>query len=273
MRVSVLGSGSSGNATLVWAGETRILVDAGFSGRDLARRLGAVGADPDDIDAVVITHDHGDHTRGMGVFARRHGTPLYLTERTRDACRRLLQGGEEIRPYRAGAPFAVGGVRIEPFVTVHDAVDPVGVALVDEESGLRLGVATDLGRPNAQIRHALSDCDLLILEANHDEVLLHSSPYPVSVRRRIASSHGHLSNEAAARFALELLHPRLAGVVLAHLSDQCNRPELAREVVGRALRGAGWTGHLEVARQEAPTELVDVEELRLRHGPRQLSFL
>ena len=133
--------------------------------------------------------------------------------------------------------------------------------------------ATDLGRPTAQIRHALSGCDLLILEANHDEVLLASGPYPWSVKRRIGSSHGHLSNQAAARFAEELLHPRLAGVVLAHLSNECNRPELALKVVGGALKKAGWKGHIRVARQDEPTEWLDVEELRYRSGPSQLSLL
>ena len=273
MRVAVLGSGSAGNATVVWAGNTRVLVDAGFSARDLARRLEALGVDADDIDGVVITHDHGDHTKGMGVFARRHGTPLYMTEPTRAACARLFRGQETVVPYRPGRTFTIGDVRVEPFITVHDAADPVGVALVDECTGLRLGVATDLGRPTTQIRHALSGCDLLILEANHDEVLLHTSGYPWSVKRRIASSHGHLSNQAAARFALELLHPRLAGVVLAHLSNECNRPDLALEVVGRALEGAGWSGHLAVADQDRPSRWMDLEELRYRSGPGQLSFL
>ena len=273
MKVCVLGSGSSGNATLVQVGSTRILVDAGFSGRDLDRRLQAVDVDPDSLDGIVITHDHGDHTRGMGVFARRHGTTLYITERTRDACRKLLRGQERTVLYRATRPFAIGAVRVEPFVTVHDAVDPVGVAVVDEATGTRLGVATDLGRPTAQIRHALRDADFLILEANHDEVLLHQAPYPWSVKSRIASSHGHLSNEAAARFATELLHPRLTGVMLAHLSGESNRPELARSVVGEALDRAGWQGWLEVAEQDEPSELLDLERLRTRHGPAQLSFL
>ena len=273
MRVSVLGSGSRGNAILVVAGHTRLLVDAGFSGRDLARRLDAVGVDADEVDGVVITHDHGDHTKGMGVFARRHGTPLHMTRPTREACAKLLRGGEQVHEYRPGRVFHVGDVRVEPFITVHDAVDPVGVALVDECTGHRLGVATDLGRPTAQIRHALGACDLLILEANHDEVLLHTSPYPVSVKRRIASSHGHLSNQAAARFAVDLLHPRLAGVILAHLSDACNRPELAREVVAEALSRAGWTGYLAVADQDEPTRLLEPDRLRARNGPGQLSFL
>jgi phosphoribosyl 1,2-cyclic phosphodiesterase len=255
------------------AGNTTVLVDAGFSGRDLARRLAEVGSSPERIAAIVITHDHGDHTRGMGVFARRHGTPLHMTGPTREACDALLRGSEEIVEYRPGRPFTIGDVRIEPFLTVHDAADPVGVALVDECTGFRLGIATDLGRPTAQIRHALSQCDFLVLEANHDEVLLHSGPYPAAVKRRIASSHGHLSNQAAARFALELLHPRLAGVILAHLSKECNRPELALEVVAGALSAAGWRGHIEVARQHEPTALIDIEELRYRTGPSQLSLL
>ena len=273
MRIAVLGSGSSGNATLVRAGSTHVLLDAGFSARDLERRMESLGVSPDQVQAIVVSHDHGDHTRGAGVFARRHGTPLFMTERTRDACAKILRGEEDLRTYRPGRPFNVGDVRIEPFITVHDAADPVGLAVVDECTGLRMGVATDLGRPTAQIRHALSGCDLLVLEANHDEVLLATSAYPWSVKRRIASSHGHLSNQAAAQFVVELLHPRLAGVVLAHLSNECNRPELARKVVGTALAKAGWKGHLEVARQDQPTGWLDVEDLRYRTGPSQLSLL
>jgi len=250
-----------------------VLIDAGFSARDLARRLETLRVTPEEIAGVVITHEHGDHTRGAGVLARRYGTPLYMTERTREACASLLRGGEDLRDYRPGRPFAIGDVRVEPFLTVHDAADPVGLAVVDECTGLRLGVATDLGRPTAQIRHALSFCDALILEANHDEVLLHTSGYPASVKQRIASSRGHLSNQDAARFAAELVHPRLAAVVLAHLSSECNRPELALRVVGEALARAGWIGYLAVAAPDAPTTVLDVEALRLRSGPPQLSFL
>jgi len=273
VRVGVLGSGSSGNSTLVWAGFTRVLVDAGFSARQLEARLESLGVSAGQIDGIVITHDHGDHTRGMGVFGRRHGTPLYMTERTRDACASLLRGDVDVRPYRPGRAFGLGDVRVEPFLTVHDAADPVGVALVEESTGHRLGVATDLGRPTAQIRHALEGCDVLILEANHDEVMLATSAYPWAVKRRIASSHGHLSNQTAARFVVELLHPRLAGVVLAHLSNECNRTELALEVVGDALAKAGWRGYLAVATQNEPLPLIDIEELRRRTGPSQLSFL
>lgn len=270
MKVAVLGSGSRGNSTLVESGDTRILVDAGFSGRDLARRLRALGRDPAGLDAIVITHDHGDHTRGMGVYARRHGTPLYLTEETRRVTAKLLRGGEEVIPYRAAHPFRIGRLEVQPFVTVHDAADPVGVAVACTATGCRMGVATDLGRPTAGIRHALSGCHMLVLEANHDEALLHQAPYPWTVKARIASSHGHLSNEAAARFATELLHEELHAVVLAHLSQESNDARLAREVVGGALKGAGYRGLLHVAEQEDPGPLLDLVELRERNRPAQL---
>jgi phosphoribosyl 1,2-cyclic phosphodiesterase len=273
MRVAVLGSGSRGNALLVEAEGTRILVDAGFSARDLARRLALLSVDPDSLNGIVITHDHGDHTRGMGVFARRHGTRLFLTSRTRKACARLLRGEEEIVEYEAARPFPLGSLQIEPFVTVHDAADPVGIAVSHPSTGLRMGVATDLGRPTAGIRHALSGCHLLVLEANHDEVLLQDAPYPWSVKARIRSSHGHLSNRAAAQFATELCHPRLATVVLAHLSAESNDPELARRTVAKALKGAGFRGDLMVAAQDDPSPFMDLAAEQERLGPPQLSFL
>lgn len=269
----MLGSGSQGNATVVEAEDTRILVDAGFSGRQLAQRLGVLGMAPESITAVVITHEHGDHTRGAGVFARRYGIPVHLTPATLEACRSLFRGGEEVAVYSPARAFRIGALRIHPFLTSHDAVDPVAVTVEAVRCGTRVGVATDLGRPTAGIRHSLEGCDFLILESNHDEALLRMGPYPPSVQARIASSHGHLSNHAAARFATELLHPRLTGILLAHLSAECNRPELAMDVVGRALREVGWQGWLQVAKQDAPSPLVDIPELRRRIGPSQLSFL
>ena len=273
MRFAVLGSGSRGNATLVEVGDTRVLVDAGFSARDLARRLRALDVDPESIDGIVVTHDHGDHTRGIGVFARRFGAPIWLTDGTRDACARLLRGEETLHGYRPGHPFEIGAVRIEPFLTVHDAVDPVGVALADPKQGFRLGIATDLGRPTAGIRLALAECDGLVLEANHDEALLQQAPYPWSVKARIRSSHGHLSNHAAARFACELLHEGLTTVVLAHLSAESNRPSLAHEVVGTALTRAGFEGTLTVADQDDPTPWFDLAHRRAAAGPSQFRLL
>jgi phosphoribosyl 1,2-cyclic phosphodiesterase len=272
MRVTVLGSGSKGNAILVEAGDERILVDAGFSGKDLARRMTAVDVDPDSITGIVITHDHGDHTRGMGVYARRHGTPLHITRRTREACAKLLRGKERVLEYASAVPFELGPLRVEPFLTIHDAVDPVAVTLTDTRTGSKLGVATDLGRPTTSVRAALAGSHLLVLEANHDHTALWEGPYPWSVKQRIASSRGHLSNDASAELAAELHHPELAGVILAHLSDSCNEPVLAHDVVGRALETVGYTGHLEVAGQDQPTAPIEVESLRQRTEPGQLKL-
>lgn len=273
MRVTVLGSGSSGNAFLVEAGDVRVLVDAGFSGRELERRMAAVGVEPESLAGILITHDHGDHTKGMGVLARRFGLPLYMTEATARACRKLLRGTEILRPYQAERRFRLGALEVRPFLTVHDAVDPVAVTLRDVETGDRLGIATDLGRPTTAVRSALADCHLLILEANHDEVMLRMGPYPSSVKQRIASSHGHLSNPESARLARELHHDGLASVVLAHLSDSCNAPELARDVVGVALEQEGYDGPLLVASQERPLEPIDVAEARKARAPEQLTLL
>lgn len=272
MKVTVLGSGSRGNSILVESGDTRILVDAGFSGRDLARRMERLAVDPDSLTGIVITHDHGDHTRGMGVFARRHGTPLHMTTRTRTACRKLLGGRERVEEYDSAAPFEIGTLRIQPFLTVHDAADPVAVTVTDTRTGSKLGVATDLGRPTTSVRAALAGSHLLVLEANHDNTRLWEGPYPWSVKQRIASSRGHLSNHAAAELVAELFHEQLAGVILAHLSDSCNDPALAEEVVGLRLERKGFRGHLEVARQDDPGEPIEMEQLRHASEPAQLSL-
>lgn len=273
MRVTILGSGSSGNSLLVECADVRLLVDAGFSGRDLERRLAALEIDPGTLSGLFITHDHGDHTRGMGVLARRWKWPLYLTAPTRAACAKLLQGTEDVRLYGTGQPLCLGDLCIQPFLTVHDAVDPVAITITDRGSGAKLGIATDLGRPTETVRHALRECDLLVLESNHDEVLLKQSPYPWSVQARIAGSHGHLSNRAAAELVTELFHPGLCAVVLAHLSENSNDPILACEVVGRALRRKRFTGELHLAPQHQPLEPIDVGTLRRRRLPPQLSLL
>lgn len=273
MNVTVLGSGSSGNSILVDSGRTRLLIDAGFSGRDLERRLAAVDCSPESIDALLVTHEHGDHVRGVGILARRWGMPVFMGERTRIACSPLLNGSEEIHSYSCSAPVVVGDLFVEPFLTVHDAVDPFAVTVTERDTGEKLGVATDLGRPNVSVRHALSRCDILVLEANHDEILLRECAYPWSVKMRIGGSHGHLSNRAAAELVGELAHPGLTTVVLAHLSEQANAPSLAAEVVGERLRSIGYRGDMHVGRQDCPLEPIDVTSARRRLEPPQLSLL
>lgn len=273
MRITVLGSGSVGNATLIEAGGTALLVDAGFSGRDLENRLREVGATPEHLGGIVITHDHGDHTRGMGVLARRFGIPLYLTARTAEACAALLTGEEVVREYASSSRFHIGALEVHAFLTVHDAADPVAVAVRHPESGGKVGIATDLGRPTAAVRAALAGCHVLVLEANHDDALLWRGPYPWSVKQRIASSHGHLSNRASAALARELYHSGLVAVVLAHLSQHCNDAGLAHHEVARALDRRGFRGALTVAGQDRPTDPIDVHTLRRQRGAEQLELL
>ncbi len=266
MRVTVLGSGSAGNATLIEADGVRVMIDAGFSGKDLALRLASIDVEVSSLNAILITHDHGDHTRGMGVLARRFGVPVYLTAKTKVACANLLNGSEDVREYQAERVFRIGGFEVQPFLTVHDAADPVAITIRHVDTGCKMGVATDLGRPTAGVRAALSNCHLLVLEANHDDAMLWQGPYPWSVKQRIASSHGHLSNRAAAELARELHHPGLGGVILAHLSEHCNDGALASDVVGESLERAGYRGTMCVAGPERPLEPVDVMALRRRVG-------
>ena len=272
MRFSVLGSGSGGNSTVVAAGSTSILVDAGFSRRELDRRLAILGASPREVAAILVTHEHGDHVRGAGVFARAHGTPLLMTAGTRRACPTLFRGTEYVSSIRSGCPLTVGDLLVEPFEIVHDAVEPVAFALVDQKSGLRLGVATDLGQPTALAKHTLRGCDGLIVESNHDEVMLWAAAYPAAVKARIASSHGHMSNQAAATFVGEVFGPRLSIVVLAHLSQESNTPALARTAMNDVLRPNGYRGLVVVAGAEEPTAWFDLAELRRHFDPGQGSL-
>jgi phosphoribosyl 1,2-cyclic phosphodiesterase len=273
LKVTILGSGSRGNAVLVESGGARLLVDAGFSGRDLERRLAAVEVDPGTLTALLITHDHSDHTRGMGVAARRWGLPLYLTEQTRNVCRGLLDGSEDVRTWSSSQPVEIAGLVVTPFLTVHDAVDPIAVTVTESCTGDKLGIATDLGRATATVRHALQACHLLVLESNHDEVLLRECDYPWSVKSRIGGSHGHLSNRAAAELLGELYHGELCAVVLAHLSERANDPILAKEVVGETLRRLRFRGYVDVAPQEVPLPPIDVGRLREERLPEQIAML
>ncbi len=272
-RVHILGSGSRGNSLLLETSEIRILIDAGFSGRQIERRLAAIGTPADSVAALVITHEHRDHPRGMGVFARRWKVPIYIARATARSCRDLLGGDEEVRLYRANGPLELGDLQVQPFLTCHDAIDPIGVTVRQRGSGLKVGIATDLGTPTVSVRHALQGCHLLVLGANHDDLMLRNGPYPWSVKSRIAGRHGHLSNRAAAQLGVELHHTKLAAVVLAHLSQECNSPKLAAEAVGAALERKGYAGLLRVALQDEPLAGLDVTELAGAGRSAQLQLL
>jgi phosphoribosyl 1,2-cyclic phosphodiesterase len=249
MRVWVLGSGSRGNAVVVEADGSRILVDAGFHPRELGERLGRIDIAPESIEGVVITHEHGDHVRGAAGGARRWGWGLHASAGTRRACPALAAA--DSRSFEPGSTFELGGFQVHVPGVSHDAEQPVAVVLTARGSGARVAVAYDLGYPSRRVAAALADLDVLVLEANHDEQMLWTGPYPPSVCERIASRTGHLSNAAAGALAAACAHRRLRQVVLAHLSDSCNDAVVARRTVATALERTAFRGRIDVAKQEA----------------------
>jgi phosphoribosyl 1,2-cyclic phosphodiesterase len=195
-----------------------------------------------------------------------------MTPATEQACSSLLRGSEVVVHYEGEVPFDLGDARIHPSSTCHDAADPVALTILDVDSGLKVGVATDLGRATTPVRNALSGCHFVVLESNHDEIMLRESPYPWSVKQRIGGSRGHLSNRLAADLAEDLLHPGLGGLLLAHLSDECNAPDTAVQTARSRLARRGYRGVLDVARQDGPSALYDVAALAdvARNGGPQL---
>lgn len=254
-----LGSGSKGNCFAVEEGGSLLLLDAGFSARELGRRAEAAGLPLDRTAAIVLTHEHGDHSAGAVQLARRLRVPIVASPGTWSALR-ATEALEHLA-LRAGEPVAVGPFRVAAAGSNHDAAEPMAVVAWGP-SGRRVGLAHDLGRPTAAVRYLLRELDILVVEANHDEVLLRTSEYPAAVRQRIAGGGGHLSNRAAAELLEELVHPRLAHVVLAHLSERCNTPEEARGAVTPALRRAGFAGQLHVALQREVLRVEVGGELR-----------
>jgi len=238
--VTVLASGSKGNCTLVSSSGTRLLVDAGLSCRELLRRLALCGGDANCIDAILITHEHSDHVGGLRVLAKRLKIPVYMTEATHDAYRRYARDAagnrvklERLELFRPGHVFNIGDVTVTPFTIPHDAIDPVGFTFRSE--GVKVAVCTDLGYMPASVRDHIRGCQVLMIESNHDLEMLRGGPYPWAVKQRVMSRVGHLSNDALADFLTTDYDGGAEYVILAHLSEQNNHPEIARMTAERAL--------------------------------------
>jgi phosphoribosyl 1,2-cyclic phosphodiesterase len=246
----MLGSGSRGNCCAVESEGVGLLIDAGFSAREIERRASSVGFDVGRVAGIALTHEHGDHSCGAARLARRLKVPVLTAGGT---WQRLIarMAGAEHRPLGLCARLEVGPFTIEACPTSHDAADPLAL-VVRAADGTSIGVAYDLGRPTTAVRYLLRDLTAIVLEANHDEFQLRTSAYPAVVQRRIAGSAGHLSNRAAAQLLAELHHPGLSIVVLAHLSAQCNSAADARATVAAALRRLKFRGTLHVAHQDEP---------------------
>jgi phosphoribosyl 1,2-cyclic phosphodiesterase len=252
LKVCVLASGSSGNATFVAAGRTRILVDAGLSFRELSRRLAEIGEDPRNLDAVLVSHEHSDHVGGLPVLAKRHPVPIYLTHRTAPT---IDWNGAvpRVETFQAGSRFSIGDIQVDSFTIPHDAADPVAFAFRAE--GVRIGIVTDLGYIPESVKYQLQGTDLLILESNHDLEMLRVGPYPWPVKQRVMGRNGHLSNDDMERFVREDMDSRTAMLVLAHLSENNNFPAQVRLVAEQALASRSLSLKLVIAEQRRSTEV------------------
>jgi phosphoribosyl 1,2-cyclic phosphodiesterase len=257
LRLAVLGSGSGGNAFVVECGPRRLLVDAGFSCRELERRLGWTGVDPATLDALLLTHEHVDHVRGVERFARRHRLPVYATTGTLAGTRLHPETAQAAVILRSGEPLEVAGFEVEAFSLPHDAREPVGL-LIQDAAGRRVGLAADLGTRSRLAWARLAGADVLVLETNHDLDMLRNGPYPWALKQRVAGRHGHLSNREAAEGLPELLSERLRWVVLYHLSRTNNLPALAANAVGEALAREGCQARMAVTDQFAATPWLEV---------------
>ncbi len=250
----MLASGSSGNSALLATENTRLLVDAGLSMRELRKRLASVGENLDDVDAILVTHEHSDHVAGLPVLARNRcvRATIYLTALTG----RTIDFGEcepRLEHFQAGASFQIGDIGVQSFGIPHDAADPVGFCL--EAEGVRFGIATDLGYIPDSVRYHLRRTDLLLLESNHDLDMLKVGPYPWSVKQRVMSRVGHLSNLGMADFLTGDLDSGTAHLVLGHISEQNNHPEIVRITAAEVLERRGLKAKLALANQHTPTKV------------------
>jgi len=238
MKLCVLASGSSGNCTFISTGTTRILIDAGLSAKRTTERLADIGERVEDLDAICVTHEHGDHIAGLRVLQKKHAIKIYTNAGTLAGIRATKQGGEiECRQFTTGSPFEIGEFCVEPFSAPHDAYEPVGFIL--RSGSHAVGVVTDVGIVTNLLREKLRACQALVLEANHDEALVHAADRPWSLKQRILSNQGHLSNRAGAGLIAEIAGEGLAHLFLAHLSADCNSPRHARSAFETTLAGAG----------------------------------
>ena len=258
MRLRVLGSGSSGNALVVESGSSRLMIDAGFSGRETERRLTQAELDPEDLDALILTHEHSDHSRGVAVLARRYGLSVYATKGTLEKLEPNLKG-VVAHTICSGSICDLGNFQLEPFAIPHDAAEPVGL-VIEDMAGSRVGLAADLGTCSRLAWGRLVDLDFLVLETNHDLELLRSGPYPWHLKQRIAGRFGHLSNREAAQGLPELLSDRLRWIIPYHLSRTNNDPALAVESIAEVLSQEGSRAKICVTHQAQSTPWLELSE-------------
>lgn len=252
VQLTILGSGSAGNCAYLETDETRLLVDAGFSGRQIRQRLASIGRTPESLHGILITHEHSDHVQGLATLAVKLQVPLYCNRLTKEAIETQFQTRFDCRIFTTGSTFEVGDVTVDTFTVPHDAYDPVGFLL--RTAAGNIGFLTDLGHATKLVVERVRCANILLLETNHDlKLLQEDTRRPWSIKQRILSRHGHLSNDAAADVAEQIVSGDLRHLYLAHLSRDCNRPELAHAIVSSRLGRIGATHvRVESTFQDAP---------------------
>jgi phosphoribosyl 1,2-cyclic phosphodiesterase len=258
MRFAVLGSGSSGNSALVECGGVRLMIDAGLSAKQLNLRLERLGIDPSSLDGILLTHEHGDHVRGLRIFLKQHTVPVFATGQTAKVVRQTGLDGGTWKTFETSQMFTIGDAEIRSFPIQHDAVDPVGFVIT--HASRRFGFVSDAGHVTRSMTDCLRNLNGLFVEANYDDDLLEAdTKRPWSTKQRISSRHGHLSNEQVTGLIHDIAHAQLGRVVLGHLSADCNTPDL---ILGRLRECLAKLGHrhvgLHCACQHEPTEWFDL---------------
>lgn len=260
MKFVSLISGSSGNATLISDGTTNLLIDCGASAKALERALTEAGSSIREINAILLTHEHSDHVKGVGVLSRKYGFPIYATAKTHSSITNVGEINSDLKiNITANEDFEVGGIGITPFTIHHDAADPVGYSFHIGSS--KLTIATDTGYISNGLLENLKGSKAIILESNHDVEMLRCGPYPFYLQQRILGDYGHLSNEVAARAALELVRSGTEHIMLGHLSDKNNLPEIALLETHKALTDAGIKIGSDVTLQVAHRADITVMEM------------
>lgn len=263
VQFTILGSGSAGNCAYLETAETRLLIDAGFTGKQIRERLATLSRGPERLSGILITHEHSDHIAGLPGLAAKMQIPIYCNRLTKEAIESQLQAKFDCRIFATGGSFEIGDVGVETFSVPHDAYDPVGFVI--RTAAGNIGFLTDLGHATKLVTERVRCANVLVLETNHDVKMLQDDPKrPWSLKQRILSRHGHLCNEAAADLCEEIVSAGLQHLFLGHLSRDCNRPELALRVVQERLNKLGATHvQVRVASQEAPGATLEMEGPKL----------
>ncbi|MFT6643582.1 MAG: phosphoribosyl 1,2-cyclic phosphodiesterase [Patiriisocius sp.] len=253
MRVASLGSGSKGNATLIDDGNTCVLIDLGFTLKETERRLRRLEISPLDIDAVLVTHEHADHIHGVGPFARKFKRPVYLTHGTYSNSK--VGVIPHLRTVNCHKPFMIGSLSVEPVPVPHDAREPCQYIVSSE--GVKVGVLTDLGHITPHVTETYMLCHALLLECNHDVGMLENGPYPYPLKKRVGGQHGHLNNQQAAGLLADIELRHLQHLIISHVSEQNNAPQLAEAAVAAMLED--WQGTLKVANQNEGFDWIEIQ--------------